>query len=127
MNKLTLKEAAEQGYEYFLYSGEKFQSLKELAFITDADFENGKLELVNKDPYHPNSGIDADDILDFLAEQSWLNHHEESGDDTDAVSDIIRTIPKGLFDPILSAIEAKLNTLNYYKSSGIELIKDNIK
>lgn len=124
MEKLTLKEATEQGYESYLYAGEKFQALQDLAFIDDVAFEKGKIELVNKEPYHPSSGIDADNILDFLAEQVWLNHYDESGDDTDTVSDAMRELPKELFAPILKAIDDKLSTLNYYKSSGIELVKD---
>lgn len=120
---LTLKEATEQGYESYLYAGEQFQALQDLAFIEDSDFDKGKIELVNKEPYHPSSGIDADGILDMLAEQIWLNHHDASGDDTDCVPDAIRELPKGIFEPILKAIDDKLNTLNYYKSSGIELIR----
>jgi hypothetical protein len=122
--KLTLKEATEQGYEHYLYAGEQFQSLQDLAFIEDSDFDKGKIELVNREPYHPSSGMDAESILDMIAEQVWLNHHDESGDDTSSVNDAIRELPKELFDPILKAMQDKLNTLNYYKSSGIELIKD---
>lgn len=124
MKKLTLNQAIEQGFESYLYSGEKFQSLQDLAFITDSDFEKGKIELVCKEPYNPSSGMDAGNILDFLSEQIWLNHHDESGDDTESVSDAIRELPKELFEPILKAIDAKLSTLNYYKSSGIELVKN---
>ena len=123
MEKLSLKEAIEQGYEHYLYAGEQFQALQDLAFIEDHHFDKGVIELVNKEPYHPSSGIDADDILDMIAEQIWSNHHEVSGDDTDAVSDAIRELPKEIFEPILRVIDEKLNTLNYYKSSGIVLIK----
>lgn len=121
-DKLTLKEALEQGYESYLYEGEQFQSLQDLAFITDEDFLKGKIELVNKEPYSPSSGMDAASIIDMLAEQIWENHHDESGDDTDCVPDAIRELSNELFEPILKAIDDKLSTLHYYKSSGIELI-----
>lgn len=123
MEKLTLKEAIEQGYESWLYADEQFQSLNDLAFIEDSHFNGRKIELVSKEPYSPSSGIDADSILDLLAEQIWENHHGETGDDTDTVSDAIRELPKEMFAPILKAIDDKLNTLSYYKSSGIELVK----
>jgi hypothetical protein len=122
MEKLTLKQAIEQGYESWLYADEQFQALQDLAFIEDHHF-NRKIELVSKEPYHP-SGIDADTIIDMIAEQVWENHYEESRDDTSSVPDAIRELPKELFEPIVNAIEEKLNTLSYYKSSGIELVKE---
>lgn len=122
MAKLTLQQAIEQGYESWLYADERFQAIQDLAFIEDCHF-NRKIELVNKEPYHPSSGLDADSIIDIIAEQIWENHHDESGDDTGSVPDAIRELPKELFGPILKAIDDKLNTLCYYKSSGIELVK----
>jgi hypothetical protein len=79
---------------------------------------------VSREPYHPSSGLDADSIIDMIAEQIWENHYEESRDDTNTVSDAIRELPKELFEPIIKAIDDKLNTLCYYKSSGIELVKE---
>ena len=121
--KLSLKDALAQGYEHYLYAGQKFQALQDLAFITDEDFDKGDIELVNKEPYYPSSGLSEEIIRDMLAEQIWSNHHDESGDDTDCVPDAIREIPLDMFSPIIKAIDDKLGALPYYKSSGIKLVK----
>ena len=123
MEKLTVQQAIEQGYKSWLYADEQFQAIQDLAFIEDHHFYK-KIELVSKEPYHPSSGLDADSIIDMIAEQIWENHYEESRDDTSSVPDAIRELPKELFEPIIKAIDNKLNTLSYYKSSGIELVKE---
>ena len=122
MEKLTLQQAIEQGYTKFLYKGEKFQSLRDLASIEDADYEKG-IELVNKEPETIGSYIDAEQMREWVAEQSECQHSDETGDDTNQVYDTLMELPLDLFAPIIKAVNEKMKGIGYYKSSGIDLVK----
>lgn len=120
--KLTLQEAIAQGYTQFLFKGEQFQSLSDLSDVQDIDYEKG-IELVNKEPETITSYVDEAQIREWVAEQNECQHSDETGDDTEQVNDLLLELPLELFTPIVNAINEKLSTIGYYKSSGIELIK----
>lgn len=123
MEKLTLQQAKEKGYTNFLYKGEKFQSLQDLEGIKDADYEKG-IELVNKEPETVGSYIDAEQMREWVAEQSECQHSDETGDDTEQVYHMLMELPLDLFAPIIEAINEKMKGVGYYKSSGIDLVKE---
>lgn len=121
--KLTVEEALSQGYTRWLVAKGGFQSLCDLTHITDGDFDRYEIELVNKEPYSPPCYIDTETIRENLAEHCELQHRDETGDDTNQVYDAILELPTELFQPIIDAISSKMHGLNYYRGSGITLIR----
>lgn len=120
--KLTVKQAIEQGFTQFLYPADGYQALGDLSDIHDSCFNRGKIELVNKDPHSPDN-LDAKSIIEMIAERIYCQHVDETGDDTDEVYQGLITVNSDTLKPFLDAIQEKLDRMNYYKSSGIELIK----
>lgn len=122
-NQLTIAQAIEQGYEKWVYAGEGFQPLNFLSDIQDSDFQNGIILLVEKEPYQP-SGINAEDLLELIAEHLNDNHASESGgDDTDEVLNNIKKIDHKILEPLIKAIDEKLDGLcHYYRATDIELL-----
>lgn len=118
MEKLTVKEALEQGYEYFVYPADGYQTISKLG-IDEPDF-NRRIMLCKKEPFHP-SAPDNEELKDLLAEHVWDNHHGNTGDDTDAVYDAVKEID---FSDVSGRIQSKLNELNYYRQSEVELVKE---
>lgn len=116
IEKLTIEQAIDQGYESFVYPEDGFQALKGLDY--DIDFDK-KPMLVEKEPYHP-SGISAKDIAELIAENLEENHSSDSGDDTEQVYDAIMEIN---FSEVEKMIDEKLSKLYYYRQSDVELIK----
>ncbi len=116
-NELTVKEALEQGYEYYVYDSDGWQSLKDISDM-DMNWDRDDISLVNKDPSHP-FGLDAKYIAETLAEIISINYSDESGFDGDDVYDAIKDLD-------LSETENKINEslskINHYRSSGIKLI-----
>ena len=122
MKQLTIAQAIEQGYEKWVYAGEGFQSLNFLSDIQDSDFQNGIILLVEKEPYQP-SGISAEDLLELIGEHLNENHSSESGDDTDEVLNNIKKIDHKVLEPLIKAIDDKLDGLCYYhKATDVELL-----
>lgn len=117
---LTLQEAIDQGYEHFFYKGEGYQRLNILSEIEDSDFDKG-VELANKEPHYPTS-LDSHEIADWIADTMQDRFTEETGDDTNSVYDLLKDLD---CTPIVESIEAKLKSMQFYKSSGIKLIKTN--
>jgi hypothetical protein len=119
--KLTVKEALEQGYTKCGEELQEWQSLYEVSdFSNPAEFEehyNRKMVLFSKDAYHPS--IDADTIKDLLAEHIACNHADESGDDTENVEDSVRELD---FEATAKMINDKLQSVDYWKATDIELI-----
>lgn len=119
--KINVQQAIEEGYEYYMYVDEDFQAIKCLKDISGDSYRLTKiLELVEKEPYHPAS-IDEDSILEYVGGAIWEQHNSECGDDTDNIVDAINLIDKSTLKPFLDAVAEKLQGLNYYRGSGIEL------
>lgn len=121
LKQLTVKQALEQGYDKWLYANRGFQGLSDLKSIEPYDFSKGKIELVHFEPYSP-VGMSAKDIIELIADQIENDHSGESGDDTLQVWHSLKEIDEKHAQPLVDAIDAELQKLNYYKSSGIELI-----
>lgn len=120
-DKLTVKEALQLG---FTKCGEALQEWQTILEVTDfinpyefVEHWNRKIVLFSKDSYSP--GIDADTIKDLLAEHIACQHEDESGDDTSNVEDSVREID---FEPIAQIINDKLQSIQYWKATDIELI-----
>lgn len=76
--KLTVKEALEQGYEKCGYDGRDFQRLMQISELSPEDFESnygGKLVLSSNEPNYVT--IDKSEIMDFLIDR----YFDESPDD----------------------------------------------
>jgi hypothetical protein len=120
MDKLTLQQAIEQGYEYFVYPSDGYQSLKSLSEYSEDEINwKNNPTLCGKEPQHPG-GMDAEELRDHLAGLISDNHASETGCDTDGVYDAIKEID---FTEIAEKIQEKLNGINFFWQSKIELIK----
>lgn len=118
--KLTLLQAIEQGYKHFVYPEDGYQALKSLSDYSENEIIwEKKPTLCNKEPQHP-AGMDAQELRDHLADVISDNHSSETGCDTDVVYDAIREID---FSDIAVKIQEKLNEINFYWQSEIELLK----
>lgn len=115
--QLTVKEALEQGYEYYVYDDDGYQALKHISDM-DMDFTRDDISIINKDSYSP-AGLDAKSIAETLAEIINDAHVWDSGDDTDQVYDAIIAID---FRDVEERIDQALGKLIYYRSSDIKLV-----
>lgn len=90
---LTLKEAKEQGYTHFCYGhpSNSYQTLHELEELTQQDIDEGTLYLADKETFAP-SGISHEELKELIAEYIWVNHEDNTGDDTDIIYDAIKEI-----------------------------------
>ena len=119
-NKLTIKEAINQGYEYFVYPANGYQALNSLTDYSEDEINwDENPTLCGKEPQHP-AGMSAEELKEHLADIIADNHASETGCDTDDVSDAIKSID---FTEISNKIEAELSKINFYWQSEIELIK----
>ena len=118
-NKLTPTQALEQGYEYYVYPGDGYQCLKS---ISDGDIDFSKNPMATSKESIVFKGTDSDQIRDLLADANWEQWNEITGDDTESVHDLFKEID---FSTIENIINEKLESLRYYRQSGIELIEDN--
>lgn len=117
MKQLTVEEALEQGYEYYVYDDDGWQSLKDISDM-EMDWNRDDISLVNKEPHHP-FGLDAKYIAETLAEIISINYADESGYDGDAVYDAIKELDLSQTE---SLIYNALSKITHYKSSGIKLV-----
>ena len=118
--KLTVLEAIEQGYKYFIYPCDGYQALKELTDYTDEEIDWDKTPtLCHKEAQHP-AGMDADELKEHLADVISDNHSSDTGCDTDDVYEAIKEID---FTDIAEKIKEKLSGINFYWQSEIELLK----
>jgi hypothetical protein len=118
--ELTVKEAIEQGYEYFGVDGPDWQSLQELGDIDcelelDPDFLDDK-NLFTKNSYSPS--MSKQEIAELLADIIAVNHSEETGDDTDDVFDIVNGLD---FTETANMINNALEKKRYYTLTDIKL------
>lgn len=115
--EMTVKQALEEGYEYYVYDSDGWQALN---YISDneMDFERSDIVLVKKETVSP-AGIDSKAIAELIAEHLEVNHSDDTGDDTEQVYDIIKKLD---FSDVEKQIDEALNAIKYYTSSGIKLI-----
>lgn len=117
MTELTVKQALEKGYEYYVYDSDGWQSLKDISDM-EMDFDRDDLVLVEKEARHP-FGLDAKYIAETLAEIISVNYSDETGCDTDDVYDAVKDLDLSGTEEI---INEALSKINHYRSSGIKLI-----
>lgn len=122
MEKLTLTQALEQGYVYYVYQGDGYQSLKHLTDLKldPSDLERDDLELVEIDPQHP-AGISSKDLAELIADHLEDQHSSETGCDTLDVYNTIRGLD---FTDMEKKIAEELKGIAYHMACGIKLVKD---
>lgn len=114
---LTVKEALEEGFEYYFYDSDGWQSMKEIKDM-EMDFSRDDISLAEKQSYNP-SGLSSKDIADYLADRIQDQHNSETSCDT---NDIYESIVELDFSEAERLINEALSKMNYYLSSGIKLI-----
>lgn len=114
---MTVKEAVKQGFEYYVYDSDGWQSLKEISDM-GMNWNRDDIKLVNKESNHP-FGLDAKYIAETLAEIISVNYSDETGYDGDDVYDVIKDLDLSQTEKL---IEEALSKINHYRSSGIKLI-----
>lgn len=117
-SKLTVKEALEQGYIYFAKDQGEFQHLHRIEGITEADFEDGPQMLAEKDSYY-TPAVSSEEIAETLADIVYSQCGDETGDDTDDVYDIVKSLD---FTDAANRINEALKYKKYYKLTSIQLI-----
>lgn len=118
-NTLTIKEAIEQGYEYYLYADTEWQTLKS---IEDAKHEFLQMNhpiifLASKEVKHP-IGLSNEEIKETLADIISENYAHDTGCDTDEVYDLIKSLD---FEDVIERIDTALQSINYRIESNIRL------
>lgn len=118
---LTIKEALEQGYEYYLHPSTSWQTLNDILDAQQDVFEDNpdaEIFLADKKPLHPTS-LSSDDIAEFLAEFICENHSFETGcDDTNDIYDAIKGID---FSEVSNKIDDALKSFTYHAMTNIRL------
>lgn len=118
-NKITVAEAIAQGYVYFAENNGEFSHLHKIEGITESDFEFHKpLFVAEKESYYAPS-ISAEEIAETMADIASNQCHDETGDDTDDVYDIVKSLD---FTNASDIINEALKHKKYYKLTDIELI-----
>lgn len=117
-NKLTVKEALEQGYVFFAQDKGEFQHLHRIDVIKDADFEFGPYMLAEKESYYTPS-ISSEEIAETLADIIYSQCGDETGDDTDDVYNIVKALD---FTDAAERINNALVKKKYYKLTKIQLL-----
>lgn len=115
MERLTIKEALEQGYTHFGYKGLEYQTINELSDITDEDIERGVC-LFSKEYTTPTC---EEDIQTFVADHIQDNWSAETQDDTNDVYQAIMAID---LSDIAKRINNVLQDKKYYTLTDIELV-----
>lgn len=117
--KLTVKEAIEQGYTHFGFADQEFQHLLSIATDLNVSTFKKKVCLFGKEPSSCAS-ISREEIADMLADHMSSSVGEDTGDDdTDDIYDIIIKLD---FGPCAEMINSALSHKKYYSLTKIELI-----
>ena len=117
---LTRAEAIEQGYEYFVYPAEGYQSVKSLMETEEEDINfEAKPMICDKKYFHPR-GMSASEIKELIIEQIWDDHCSDIGDDTNAVPDALSDLD---CSDLELKIKQRLDKLKYWRQSDIHLVQ----
>lgn len=122
MAELTVKQAIEQGYEYFGCNEDGWQTPRTLADIEQDDFKR-PLFLFCKDRIlvAPKS---AEDIAQEIIEDAAMEYVDTTGtdDDLSIEEDLIEAMKEISFKAIEDAIRAAYDKNGYYRLTDISLI-----
>lgn len=116
MNKLTVKQALEQGYKTYLYPADGFQRGNVLG-EDEPDFKKQPM-LTEKEARHYSCNEES--IKDILANQIDEWYAEETGDDDSIIYDLIMELD---LSDIAERIDEKLKESSYYRQSDVKLIE----
>lgn len=111
---ITAKDAIEQGYSYFGYTGLECQTLNELSDITEEDIDRGAC-LFSKEFTTPTCN---EDIKEFLADHIQDNWSSETQDDTNEVYQAIMSLD---LSDITNRVNKALEHKKYYYLTDIEI------
>lgn len=114
---LTPEEAMKQGYQFWGFGGERYQTLRDIEEIDKYDWESTQgMFLFEKYGYSPQ--ISEEDLRELVAEHIECNHADETGDDTEKVYHIV----KGLnFADMSMKINHALDKIQYYRLTDVKL------
>lgn len=120
MDQLTVTEAIEHGYEYYLYVGEDWQGLKEISDLTDDEFKK-ELVLADKQPSYPWVPSN-EEILELLADHIIVNYRDSVSSEADA-GDIEEEVKKIDLGDLSEKLAQAASICSYRLSAKIKLIK----
>lgn len=122
-NKLTVKEAIEQGYQHFFYNSDGWQALKHLSDIEKGykvDWSRDDIYIVEKEPKQVMS-LSEGEIKDLIVDHLEGQYYDlTSNDDPNVVADAFGDFD---FSDIEKKIDAVLEGITSYKSTDIKLIQ----
>lgn len=116
--KLTVKEALEQGYSKCTNVIDHWCHLTDITDLTDVDFENDTWWLAEKESRCYQ--ISDDCLSDLLSDHIGCNEHDETGRDDEEVYNAIGSLD---YSETTKMINEKLQEFKYYRLSSIELIR----
>lgn len=120
-NKLTVKEALEQGYTHFGYSDEGYQPMIDLIDFDTAK-ASGKERLFSKEYMHPT--IDVENIKHLIGndiEDNWAA--ETHDDDSTAIIREVNEMDDLPFQAVADVVNDELKKYHqYYRLSDIKLV-----
>lgn len=120
MEQLTVSQAEEQGYEYYGYAGERYQSMHPLLEF-DPQGAKGTERLFNVDP-EPSYTVSADFVKDLLIDHISDEWDSDTGDDTGEMYSFLNEIPVDAFSAIASLLSDAVANKHYYKLTDIKLV-----
>lgn len=119
MEKLTIKQALEQGYEYCAYNVQDWGTVINLKDLMLEDFEDERgYVLCDKQP--TNYTVSADDIENMITEH--IDCQDEFNDEDGELSGIALKDCDDLIKQISDKINSNLSAKNFWFATKIELI-----
>jgi hypothetical protein len=120
IQKLTIKEALEQGYTLCGADKGEWTPLHKIESMTEFDFQEEKIMIAEKEYDSPT--INANSIRDMIAESMESNWGNDTGDDTEQVYDEVMKLD---FTQCAEMVNKALEGIKSYELSDIELIWEN--
>lgn len=124
MEKLTVKQAKEQGFEYFGFDSESWQTLQNIDEIEPIDFERKPYLF---DTEEQKIGIDKDEVKECIASMVTDQYYDQSGNedegDAEMYEELLKVIPESALQHICEVLNEHFsNNHKWRKLTNIELI-----
>lgn len=116
MDTMTKEEALSKGYSLCGFDKLDYQSLMNIADLSDDEIKERKFLIADKDSITPS--ISADSIKELLSETIESDWGNDTGDDTE---EVYKTIQKLDFSETAKMINEALTKIKCYKLTKIEL------
>ena len=116
MNTMTKDEALKEGYTLCGFDKVDYQSLMNIADLSDTEISERKILLADKESMSPK--ISAESIKELLAETIESDWGNDTGDDTE---EVYKTVTKLDFESTAKMINDALSKVKCYKLTKIEL------